>query len=111
MRQSRQQETLAGICEREHFVQFYEQENMFLANLKNFVGAALKDDTPCIVVATSGHLRALRGMLQAEGLYEERTESQGKFVVLDAAQSLDRIMVADSPDRKALAKVSRSDGT
>jgi hypothetical protein len=102
MRQSRQQETLAGICEREHFVQFYERDDIFLSNLKNFVGAALKDGTPCVAFATSSHLLALRVMLRDKGLGSSQTNQSAKFLALDASDALTRIMIAGRPDRKLL---------
>jgi len=71
-----------------HTVQFYGDDSILLDGLSGFVGAALGAGDAAIVIATEAHRRGLSNRLEARGLDVKLAQAEGRFVVLDAAQTL-----------------------
>jgi MEDS: MEthanogen/methylotroph, DcmR Sensory domain len=69
-----------------------------LNDLKQFVGAALKAGNAAIVVATESHRNSLLTGLQAYGADVDMAIEQGRYVALDAAETLSALMVNGLPD-------------
>lgn len=82
----------------EHFVQFYEIDDFLLNSLSGFVGTGLSAGEAVVVIATESHREGLEHLLQKHGLDLAGLKSSGQFVLLDAAQTLERFMVDGSPD-------------
>lgn len=87
----------------EHFVQFYEEDAFLLDSLGNFIGAAIKAGEAAIVVATKAHHEALAARLMEKNLDVTAAVACGQLVLRDAAETLSKFMVGQSPDPKLFA--------
>jgi hypothetical protein len=81
-----------------HEVQFYSDDECFLDGLTQFIGAALKAGNAAIVFATESHRDSLLPRLQAHGFDIRAAIEQGRYVALDAAETLSIFMVGGLPD-------------
>ena len=81
-----------------HEAGFYSDDRHFLDHVTRFVAAALKFGNAAIVVATGSHRENLLLNLQAEGLDMGAAIEQGRYLPLDAANTLSRLMVNGMPD-------------
>jgi PAS domain S-box-containing protein len=79
-------------------VQFYEEDSFLLDGLTRLVGAAVAAGDSALVVATQAHSEGLRRRLNESGLDLAVPEQQGRFVMLDAAETLAKFMVEGRPD-------------
>lgn len=82
----------------EHVVQFYETDSFLLRTLTEFIGAALRVGDAGIVVATGEHREDLDARLRAQGLDVAAARTEGRYVTLDAAESLSAFMADGTPD-------------
>ena len=82
-------------------MQFYESDAFLLDVLVDYIGAGLGTGTPCLVVATSGHREALEQRLRENGLDLERAQARGRYIALDAAETLTRFMGDNLPNEEA----------
>jgi signal transduction histidine kinase len=82
----------------EHLVQFYESDEFLLDTLAAFLDEGLSGGDACLVVAKSGRREGLDARLRARGLDTEAACLGGRFVTLDAAETLSEFMVGDAPD-------------
>ena len=83
-----------------HAVQFYEAEPFLLDELQRYVGLGLVRGETVIVIATPEHRRGLAARLAAAGLDLEDARARGRYVALDAAETLARFMVDGVPDEE-----------
>src|ERR1700751_3434902 len=81
-----------------HSVQFYFNDSVLVDELARFVGTALVCGDAAIVIATGPHREALARELKARDLNTTRALAEGRFICLDAAQTLLRIMRDQMPD-------------
>lgn len=81
-----------------HEAVFYSDDAGFLGGLTQFAGAALRAGDAVIVVATESHRQSLLPRLQAYGLDIGAAIEQGRYISLDAADTLSTFMVDDVPD-------------
>jgi signal transduction histidine kinase len=81
-----------------HAVQFYAEDSFLLDELSRFVGAALVAGDAAIVIATKTHREGLADRLQSRGLDVTPAIVQGRYVSLDAIETLARISVDGWPD-------------
>jgi PAS domain S-box-containing protein len=88
-----------------HVVQFYADDSFLLEGLSRFIGSALGAGDAGIVIATKPHRDELTLRLQALGLDTARGISQGRFVSLDAAETLSKFMVDGWPDETRFDEV------
>jgi PAS domain S-box-containing protein len=84
--------------EREHFVQFYESDDYLIDSVSGFVAATLQKQEASVVIATAKHREALQRKLSACGVEIEDSVAAGRFIVLDAEETLSKFIVAGSPD-------------
>src|SRR5215470_9819525 len=80
----------------EHLVQFYEDDESLLDTLEQFLGAGLASGEPILVVATADHRTRLVRRLRH--LNVEAAIDAGRFVLLDARETLARLLVNGMPD-------------
>jgi signal transduction histidine kinase len=83
---------------RAHAVQFYSEDKSLLDELSRMIGTALGAGDGAIVIATKAHRDGLAQRLQALGLDTARAIEQGRYVVLDAAETLAKFMRGAWPD-------------
>jgi len=81
-----------------HEVGFYSDDRRFLDDVTGFIGAALKAGNSAIVVATESHRKSLFLELQAQGLDTGAAIEQGRYMPLDAVNTLSMFMVNGMPD-------------
>jgi signal transduction histidine kinase len=91
-----------------HSVQFYADDSFLLEGLSRLIGTALGAGDAAIVVATPEHREALDRRLQARGLSTAKSIRQGRYIVLDAAQTLQKFMVEGFPDVARFREVMSS---
>jgi len=81
-----------------HEVGFYSDDASLLDGFTQFIGAALKSGSAAIVIATESHRDGILLRLQAHGLDMGAAIEQGRYISLDAADTLLTFMVNDQPD-------------
>lgn len=84
----------------EHFVQFYEADGFLLNSLSGFVGSAINSGDVAVVVATESHREGLDEILRANGLDVTNAVATGRYISLDAAETLSKFMVDGVPDEE-----------
>jgi hypothetical protein len=80
---------VAGECS--HAVQFYETDGHLLDLLTRFVGTALVSGDIALVIATTAHRDGLNKRLKTNGLDIAVPIEQRRYIVLDAAATLEQI--------------------
>jgi hypothetical protein len=83
-----------------HYVHFYHDNSSLLAPLCDYLSSGLKNDETCIIIATEGHVTNINKLLENSGLDVNAAQSNGTYIVLDAAITLSQIMIGDMPDKK-----------
>ncbi len=86
--------------DREHFVQFYESDEFLIESVSGFVAAALNEGQSSVVIATHAHRVALQRKLAADGIAIAGAIEAGRYIVLDAADTLAKFMVDGLPDAR-----------
>jgi len=88
-----------------HEVGFYSDDASLLNGFTQFIGVALKGGSAVIVIATESHREDILLRLQAHGLDISAAIEQGRYISLDAAETLSTFMVNDQPDLVRFQKV------
>ena len=81
-----------------HTVQFYRDDRALIALLSRHVGTALVTGHAALVVGTRAHREALAAHLKARGLDVSVPLASGRYVALDAAETLATIAPDGWPD-------------
>ena len=81
-----------------HLVQLYSDEGMFLDVLCRFIGGAIAVGDGGVVIATKTHLDGLGARLRARGFDTATAISQGRYVPIDAEETLPRVMANGQVD-------------
>jgi DNA-binding NarL/FixJ family response regulator len=76
-----------------HEVVFYSDDRQLLDRLSQFIAVALKAGNSAIVIATESHRDGLVRMLQAYGLEIGAVIEQGRYIALDAADTVSTFVV------------------
>jgi PAS domain S-box-containing protein len=76
-----------------HFVQMYKDDGFLLDALSQFVGGALAIGDAALVIATNEHRAELDAKLSSRGLDATKPAIQGRYVSLDAAETLAKFTV------------------
>jgi signal transduction histidine kinase/CheY-like chemotaxis protein len=88
----------SAIAENGHAVQFYEHEAYLLDSVTDYIGSALAAESAGILIATLPHRDGVAQRLSARGLDVVGAGAQGRYVALDAGETLARFMVDGWPD-------------
>jgi len=86
-------------------VQFYHDDGFLLDDLGRFFGSALEAGDAAIIIATRPHRGRLARRLKARGLNLSAAAKQGRYVALDAAETLSKIMLDGLPHAARFVKV------
>jgi len=97
--------SLTGEIGHHHAVQFYGDDASFVDGFTSFVSTALNAGNAAIVVATKPHRDKLLQRLQTHGLDIPSAMNQGRYIALDAAETLSTFMVNDLPDPLRFFKI------
>jgi CheY-like chemotaxis protein len=87
-----------GEISNHHDAVFYSDDRWLLEDVAEFIGKSLKAGNAAIVVATESHRNHLLPMLQARGSDVDAAAEQGRYIALDAADTLSRILVHGTID-------------
>jgi signal transduction histidine kinase len=88
-----------------HSVQFYTQDDYLLDELGRFVGSFLGAGDAAIVIATPSHHTGLVQRLEQHGFDVDLAISQGRYVALDAADTLSLFMIDGQIDPERCMEV------
>src|SRR6266849_4280506 len=88
-----------------HVVQFYDDETFLLDVIGRFIGPALGGGEACLIIATAPHQAQIAEQLAARGFDLSALSERGRYVTLDAAETLSRFMVDGWPDEKRFVEV------
>ena len=81
-----------------HVVQLYTDDIFLVEVLSRFIGGAIAMGDAAVVVATKAHHEGLARRLSNQGLDTAKAIRQGRYVVLDARETLPKFMVNGSVD-------------
>jgi anti-sigma regulatory factor (Ser/Thr protein kinase) len=99
----------AGVGERsaahDHVVGFYERDDELITTVSQFLATALNDHGAAVVIATGAHRAALETALVASGVPVDDLIRSGRYLPLDAAETLAAFMQGHHPDPAAFASV------
>ena len=90
---------------RSHTVQFYREDAFLLDEISRFIGTALGAGDAALVIATEDHREGLIQRLKSKGLNTAMAIKQGRFVLLDAAETLAKFMRDGQPDPNDFSEV------
>lgn len=82
----------------EHLLQVYKDQGAFMDGLAEFAGSGLRGGEAVVVIATAAHRASLQARLRADGHDLDRACAEHRYLALDAAGTLARIMVDGWPD-------------
>jgi PAS domain S-box-containing protein len=90
----------AAMPANDHSVRFYEHDGQLVDEVTDFLDDALRGDGLAIAIATPAHrTELLRGLSGFGGLLQRSTTwFSGKLVMLDAAETLEQLMLLGRPD-------------
>src|SRR5580692_4282907 len=89
----------------EHVAYFYQASDSLLQALCDFIGPALGAGNAAIIIATKEHIEGLEQRLTARGLDTHKASQQGRYVALDASETLAKIMLHGMPDGSRFAEI------
>lgn len=81
-----------------HAVQFYERESFFLDSLSDYIGGALGSAGAAVMFTTPQHRDRAERRLRAHGLDLLAAGAAGRYVALDARETLGSVMIDGWPD-------------
>jgi PAS domain S-box-containing protein len=88
-----------------HSAQFYEGDACLLEPMDRLIGPALEAGEGAVVIATEAHRRGLAERLTNRGLSVSTLLAEGRFVSLDAAETVSKLMVDGRPEKIRFAEV------
>jgi len=88
-----------------HSVQFYTDGSYLIEEVSRFIGSALGAGDAAVVIATQAHQDELAQRLEARGVDVTLAGKQRRYVTLDAAETLAKLLVNDWPDGRRFAEV------
>lgn len=86
------------IAPKDHVLQVYESETVFLNALTGFVLGGFKTNETVVIIATKAHLEALNAKLRTYGTNIDRLVYEDLYIPLDADETLKEFMVDGHPD-------------
>ncbi len=89
----------------EHVVQFYQDDKFLIDAVSGFVGSALAAGDATVLIATAAHREGIEKVLRKRGLEIGQAARQGRFIALDATETLAQFMVDGLPDEDHFKKV------
>jgi PAS domain S-box-containing protein len=89
----------------EHFVHFYDDDAGVVDAVAHFVGGALSEGGPAVIVASEAHREALAVRLWTDGHDLEALQRTRRLVTLDAAQTVAKFLVDGWPDARRFQDV------
>ena len=91
----------AAFCKSEHHLQLFDSSKSLAETVAVFLMNGFKRGEPLLVVATPEHRELLTRKLEEAGLNIREATMASRLVMLDAAQTLDKFMRQNAPNRVA----------
>jgi hypothetical protein len=88
-----------------HSVLFYRDGDELAGRVRTYLLEAIRAGGAALVIATREHRDAIAGELARAGVDVAACQAAGRYVALDAAQTMDRFMVADWPSAASFWQV------
>jgi PAS domain S-box-containing protein len=88
-----------------HSVQFYFEDRLLIEGLAGLVATALVSRDAAIIIATKVHRETLARELKDRDLDTTRAIADGRFVCLDASETLARIMLNGMPEPERFSRL------
>jgi PAS domain S-box-containing protein len=88
-----------------HTAYFYSSDTLIVSEIAQRLGAALAAGGAAVAIATHAHRDGFEAQLRSQGLDPGRMEQQGRWLALDAEETLAAFMVEGWPDGKRFAAV------
>ncbi|HEX2037354.1 MAG TPA: ATP-binding protein [Chloroflexota bacterium] len=89
----------------DHVAHFYETDASLLEASGEFIAAGLVGDDAALVVTTPNHREGIEERLRAAGLDVDALRAGGRYLSLDAAETLSRFIVDGAPVPRRFAEV------
>jgi signal transduction histidine kinase len=89
----------------EHFVQFYESDDYLVEAVGGFLAAGVTRGDAGLIVVTPEHREKIFKNLSKRGIDVEAMQASGLLLVLDAAQTLEKISINGTPDSRQFIDV------
>ena len=81
-----------------HLVQFYENDSYLVDSVSRVIGESLENGEGAVIIATQPHCEAIEERLTANGLDLSALRQQGRFLSLDASETLAKISLDEYPN-------------
>src|SRR5256885_11895342 len=91
-----------------HAVQFYDCDTTLYSTVARFLGQGLVDGQPVIVIATAAHRLPILEYLKARMVDVDQALQSGDLIVIDANETLERVMLDDRLDEEAFESICGS---
>lgn len=82
----------------QHLVQFYAKDSALIESVSYLAGKALAAGDSSVVIATQAHITAIENRLECYSLDLNHARDAGRYVSLDAGQTLAQLVVDGVPD-------------
>lgn len=90
---------------RGHVVQFYEHDAFLVENVTYLVGKSLSAGDSSVLVATSSHVGSMEKLLMRRGFDLKSLRAAGRYVALDANETLSCLMLNDRPNAGRFSQI------
>ncbi len=87
-----------------HAVCFYEDNPSLAGTVARFIGEGLAASQAAVIVATASHTASIRDQLTAMGVNSQERIEQGRLLMFDADEVLNRLLVGNRPDAERFEK-------
>src|SRR6266508_4161923 len=87
-----------GIGPGDHLVQLYDSEAFIAGTVASFIGSGFCSGGSGMIIATPVHREAIDERLASGGIDLAAARADGRYLSLDAAETLSKFMLDDRPD-------------
>jgi PAS domain S-box-containing protein len=102
---NRDESVVDQIGDHVHRLQFYEEDTFLVNAIGRFVAPSLEAGDAVVVIATQPHRDGVEDELRARGCDLAAARAQGRYVCLDAVETLTQLLVDLRPDETRFADV------
>src|SRR5437588_99451 len=75
-----------------HTVQLYRSDEYLINDLRRWASPVLEGGDSAVIIATASHRAALAELLRTDGQDLKRASDEGRYIELDAAETLGRLL-------------------
>ncbi len=97
--------TIGAISASQHVAQFYESDAYIVQVVRDFVATGLRTGEAVVVIASAANLQHVAAHLHEQGIDVDAASEEGRYVPLDATDTLIGLLVDGQPDPQRFAHV------